>query len=107
MARKSLTRVAFRPESSTACEGNVQFDSQRLMTALTFHVRDEAIADEICETCVTATLRRLTQSGTCVSMSKARWFGLTNSQRFEWLLASSHTELYCSPEGKAMFRQAR
>ena len=107
MARKSLTRVAFRPEVPTACEGTHSFDPQQIINAMTFHVRDEGLAEKICETCVAATLKRFNQSGTQVSLSKARWMGMTHPQRLEWLLASSHTEVYCSEEGLAMFREAR
>ncbi|HYE20145.1 MAG TPA: hypothetical protein VEA69_16985 [Tepidisphaeraceae bacterium] len=107
MARKSLTRVAFRPEVTTASEGTFEFDPQRLVSALTFHVQDEGLASTICDTCVQATLRRFNQSGTSVNVAKSRWSGMTNAQRMEWLLASSRTEVYCSADGTAMFREAR
>jgi hypothetical protein len=108
MARKSLTRVAFRPEVPAASsEGTFEFDPQRIMSALTYHVQDEGLASAVCDTCVQATLRRFNQCGTCVNIARSRWSGMTNPQRMEWLLASSRTEVYCSADGKAMFREAR
>ncbi|HSI33015.1 MAG: hypothetical protein ACAI43_00375 [Phycisphaerae bacterium] len=108
MARKSLTRVAFRPEvPSASAEGTFEFDPQRIVSALTFHVQDEGLASTVCDACVEATLRRFNQSGTRVNIARSRWSGMTHAQRMEWLLASSRTEVYCSSEGKAMFREAR
>ena len=51
--------------------------------------------------------RKATPAKTASRRCAVRWSGMTHAQRMEWLLASSRTEVYCSSEGKAMFREAR
>ncbi len=108
MARKSLSRVESRSGvDSISIDPTLQFDPQRLMIAISYHVLDEGLATELCPSCITATLRRFEANDTHISLSKSRWSAMSNPQRLEWLLVSSHTDTYSNEDGKAMFRESK
>jgi hypothetical protein len=68
-----------------------QFEPDRIVRAIVYHMLDEGLAREIAPDSVHNAVTRLRRRGVRPSIRRSAWVAMNNHERLEWLLAESRT----------------
>jgi len=77
-------------QPSDGADEQITFDSQRLLTAIVFHLLDDELALEVDEASVAAMRARLDRTKTNATVSRLDWGRMTDFDRLHWLMRSSN-----------------
>lgn len=78
---------ASNPESDAV----LQFEPDRIVRAIVYHMLDEGLAREIAPDSARNAVARLRRRGVRPSIRRSAWLAMSNHDRLEWLLAESRT----------------
>ncbi len=84
----------------------LQFDPNRIIAGICFHLRDEGMASSISEDSIRRATNRMERQHLTLSMSLEHWEGMDHRDRLHWLLSESHTVLAMAPNGAASLHRA-
>ena len=77
--------------STPEAEAVLQFEPDRIVRAIVFHMLDEGLAREIAPDSARNAVARLRRRAVRPSIRRSAWVAMNNHERLEWLLAESRT----------------
>ena len=81
--RRRATKVVVESSSS---EDAIQFDAERIIAGITYHLVDSGIALEVDPGSVKSICNRLRESGAGAGIARDVWAKMEDPERLQWLL---------------------
>lgn len=78
------------------------FDPDRIVRAIRFHLLDGAGTPAVSAESCAESLARISAAGQRLTIRRARWAAMTDSERLHWLLERSRTAVRLRPDGVAV-----
>ena len=87
--------------ASARAAGKLYLGPRQVLAGICFHLRDEALVNEITSDSVHRTELRLARERLELSILRERWECMDHRERLNWLMAESHTVMSLAPGGVA------
>lgn len=97
MSIERTTRAVKAPRESVAKTGTtINFDPDRIVQGLVFHLLDDKHADQISDASIRNARERMKKKEVRLAIMREIWEAMSHRERFEWLLARSRTQVIYS-----------